>query len=81
MNTHNFIDIHTPESSKPLQEVLKRGVQTLLRHTVERELESSLAEHYALKTEDGCKAVLRNGYLSARFIQTGLGTFQLKYLI
>ncbi len=57
----------------PLTLLLRQGAQQLIRQTVEAELQVLLEEH-ADKTVDGGKpAVVRNGYLPDRTIQTGIG--------
>ena len=78
MDNHNVIGLHTPEPLDPLQEVLKRGAQALLMQAVESELVSRLAEYSELKTEDGRQAVVRNGHLPERTVQTGLGDLVVK---
>lgn len=57
----------------PLTELLRRGAKELIKAAVEAELEDFLKGHESLKLESGRQAVVRNGYLPVRQIQTGLG--------
>ena len=61
MNNHNIIELHIPESLEPLQKVLKKGAQALLKQDIENELESRLAGNSALKIENGRQSIVRNG--------------------
>jgi putative transposase len=67
--------VATPEATinDPLTELLKVGARNLLAQAVEAELATLLAKHEDNKLDDGRHAVVRNGYLPARTIQTGLG--------
>ncbi|SHF81683.1 hypothetical protein SAMN02745148_03599, partial [Modicisalibacter ilicicola DSM 19980] len=57
----------------PLHELLRKGARDLIAKAVEAEL-STFLEQYADKTlEDGRRAVVRNGYLPERTVQTGIG--------
>ena len=56
----------------PLTEMLRNGAKQLIAQAVEAELETILAEFSAKKLEDGRSAVVRNGYLPGRTIQTGV---------
>ncbi len=67
-----------PEVTDPLHELLRQGARDLIAKAVEAELATFL-EQYADKTlEDGRKAVVRNGYLPERTIQTGVGDVTVK---
>lgn len=57
----------------PLTELLRNGARELIRQAVESELMSLLSEHENLKLLDGRQALVRNGYLPERTIQTGIG--------
>jgi putative transposase len=62
----------------PLTELLRQGAYQLIMGSVEAELQTLLAEH-ANKTFDGGKpAVVRNGRLPERTIQTGLGDLKVR---
>ena len=60
-----------------LTEVLKRGAEELLTKAVEAELARLLGDHRDLKV-DGRSAVVRNGYLPERKVQTGIGDITIK---
>ena len=76
MNDDNVFQINKPVQDA-LQEILKRGAQELLAKAVEAEL-SQLLSQYADLTVEGKQAVVRNGYLPERTIQTGLGDIDVK---
>lgn len=57
----------------PLTELLRNGARDLIRQAVESELMSLLSAHENLKLLDGRQALVRNGYLPERTIQTGIG--------
>lgn len=57
----------------PLTELLRNGARDLIKKAVESELESMLLDYADLKLLDGRRAVVRNGYLPERTIQTGIG--------
>lgn len=62
----------------PLHELLRKGARDLIAKAVEAEL-STFLEQYADKTlEDGRRAVVRNGYLPERTVQTGIGDVEVK---
>jgi putative transposase len=50
----------------------------LIYQAVEVELQELLAEHAGRRTEDGKAGVVRNGYLPARELQTGVGPVTVK---
>lgn len=50
----------------------------LIRQAVEAELGAMLSEYEDLKLIDGRQAVVRNGYLPERTIQTGIGDVTIK---
>ena len=80
MNNNTIIKLKTPEGNveDALTELLRTGSRKLIAEAVEAEL-SALLEHYAqLKTPDGRAAVVRNGYLPEREIQTGIGAVKVK---
>ena len=73
--------VSTPVEQKvvdPLTELLRQGARDLLKQAVETELKAMLAEHQNNKLTDGRQAVVRNGYLPARTIQTGLGDVEVQ---
>lgn len=72
--------IPTPETVviDPLTELLRVGARELIAQAVEAELQSLLAEHANQRLADGRKALVRNGYLPERTIQTGIGDVTIK---
>lgn len=71
MTDGNVLDLKTP-AQDPLNELLKHGAQQLLAKAVEAELAELLEQYSDLRVE-GKQAVVRNGYLPERTVQTGLG--------
>ena len=61
-----------------LRELLRRGARQLIAQAVEAELETLLAEHGERRTAEGTAAVVRNGYLPERELQTGIGPVTVK---
>jgi|TARA_B110000091_G_C13762332_1_gene452741 putative transposase len=78
MNDNNISQLHKPEPTDLLQQVLKKGAQQLLAQAIEAEVQQLLADHKGLLTEDGKTGLVRNGYLPERTIQTGLGDIDVK---
>lgn len=76
MTDGNVFALNTP-AQDTLNEVLKRGAQQLLAKAVEAEVAALVAEHQGLQV-DGKQAVVRNGYLPERTVQTGLGDVPVK---
>ena len=74
-------DIHSVSLNSPatdrLTELLSLGARKLLAMAIEVEVEAH-AELYSDLEVDGKKAVVRNGYLPERNIQTGLGEIPVK---
>jgi putative transposase len=78
MTDNNVITLNKPEQNDPLQEVLREGARKLLAAAIEAEVEAFLLQHSGLKTDEHKAAVVRNGYLPERSIQTGLGDIAVK---
>ncbi|MEF3077276.1 transposase, partial [Methylobacter sp. Wu1] len=78
MTDSNVITLNKPEQNDPLQEVLREGARKLLAAAIEAEVAAFIAQHSALKTDADKAAVVRNGYLPERSIQTGLGDIAVK---
>jgi transposase-like protein len=78
MSNDNIVRFKTPTEDS-LQGLLRQGAQQLLSKAIEAEL-SVLIEEYKDKTvdESGKQAVVRNGHLPERTIQTGLGDIPVK---
>ena len=73
MSKDNVITLPTPEEIDPLTTLLREGARKLLAQAVEAELETFLADYQELKDGHGRRAVVRNGYLPARQVMTGIG--------
>ena len=57
----------------PLTDLLRACAEQLIYRAIEVELEDLLSAHSERRTVDGKAGVVRNGYLPARELQTGLG--------
>ncbi len=57
----------------PLPQLLRTGAEQLIYQSVEAELQDLLEKHRERRTADGRASVVRNGYLPARELQTGVG--------
>ena len=74
MSKSNVVGLQDPGSSRDaLTELLRSGARQLISHAVEAELQELLLAHADRRTSDGKAAVVRNGYLPEREIQTGVG--------
>ena len=62
----------------PLTDILRRGAKELIAQAVEAEVATLLAPYAAQRDEQGRKAVVRNGYLPEREVQTGIGAVPVK---
>ena len=62
----------------PLHELLRQGARDLIAKAVEAELLTLLERHADQLTDDGRRAVVRNGYLPRRTIQTGVGDVEIQ---
>ena len=78
MGKNNEISSHLELSSDPLTDMLRKGAQDLICQTVEAELTALMEQFKDIKKEDGKAAVIRNGYLPEREIQTGIGPVSVK---
>ena len=76
MTDSNIIPIKAP-TENVLEELLKRGARDLLAAAIEAEV-SGLIDVYKDLTVAGKQVVVRNGFLPARTIQTGLGDIPVK---
>ena len=76
MNESHVVELKAP-AVDTLSELLKEGARQLLAQAIEAEVAELLAQ-YAGQTVDGKRAVVRNGYLPERSLQTGLGDVPVK---
>lgn len=76
MTENNLVRLKTP-AEDPLGELLKQGAQQLLSNAIEAEVTDLLAQ-YAQMTVGNKQAIVRNGHLPERTIQTGLGDIPVK---
>jgi putative transposase len=79
MSNDNIISFKQPEETvnDALTELLRNGARELIAQAVDAELQELLAHHADLKV-DGKQAVVRNGYLPKRTIQTGPGDVEVQ---
>ena len=78
MDNNNVVALSQPEDiNDPLTELLRQGAKELISKAVEAELIELLEQFNDVKIE-GKQAVVRNGYLPQRQIQTGLGHVEVK---
>jgi len=80
MSKDTIIAFKTPEEERtdPLTDLLRTGAQQLIASAVEAELLELLGHYADDKDEQGRHVVVRNGYLPAREIQTGIGAVKVK---
>ena len=80
MSKSNVIELKDPAqvTVDPLTELLKQGARKLIHHAVEEELKEYLSKFSDRKTANGHAAVVRNGHLPEREIQTGIGPVTVK---
>lgn len=76
MSDSNVIPLKSPATDS-LSEILKQGAQQLLKQAIEAEVSELLAQYADHKVGDK-QAVVRNGYLPERALQTGLGDITVK---
>lgn len=76
MTDSNIVQLKSP-SEDVLGELLKQGARDLLAKAIGVEI-TQMLEGYESLTVEGKQAVVRNGYLPERTIQTGLGDIPVK---
>ena len=69
-NTENFTDT--------LDKIVKEGARKILQQAVENEVFEFVEQNKGLKIEGNQQAIVRNGYLPERAIQTGTGELLVK---
>jgi putative transposase len=79
MNKDTIVELKRPEEIQDgLTELLRSGAKRLIAEAVEAELAEFLEVFRDQKDVQGRRAVVRNGYLPEREIQTGLGPVVVK---
>ena len=79
MNPSTTFNFSGQEKSKDhLIDLLRQGAKNLIHQAVEEELRQLLQEHQDRRTDEGRRAVVRNGYLPERDFQTGIGPVKVK---
>jgi putative transposase len=82
MSSDNLIAFQSSETTATfhdaLSELIRNGARQLLAQAVEAELQEFLSEYAERRDEQGRQAVVRNGYLPERTIQTGVGDVAVK---
>ena len=75
MSKSNLHALSQPEvaTTAPLHELIRQGARDLIAKAVESELQGLLNQYADVSTPDGRQAVVRNGHLPKRTIQTGVG--------
>ena len=74
----SIMDFGRESTKDALTEVLRSGAQQLLLAAVEEELENFLRGYSSVRLSDGRLAVVRNGHLPARMIQSGIGSIEVQ---
>ena len=77
-STLKVVESPEQEVGDPLSELLRSGARRLIAQAVEAELGELLSQYQDTKLPDGRQALVRNGYLPARTIQTGIGDVAVK---
>ena len=82
MTQDNLVKFKTPETSEnfsdALSALIRSGAQQIIAQAVEAELNELLKEYQGLRDDTGRQAVVRNGYLPARTITTGVGEVEVQ---
>ena len=74
MNKNTVVSLQDREQiSDPLTELVRAGARKLIEQAIDIELQELLSQYTGQQTDSGHAAVVRNGYLPERAIQTGIG--------
>ncbi len=74
MSKHTVVSLPDRERiTDPLTDLLRSGARKLIEQAIGAELEELLSQNADRHTESGHAAVVRNGYLPERALQTGIG--------
>lgn len=66
------------DTADPLHDLIREGARQLITAAVDAELETMLKRYADHRDSQGRRAVVRNGYLPERTIQTGVGEVAIK---
>ncbi len=80
MTQNTVIQLNTPGAGPedPLTELLRKGARRLIQEAVKAEFDDFLAQFTHERLENGKQAVVKNGFLPKREIQTGLGPVEVE---
>lgn len=80
MNKNTVVRLKTPgsEPKDPLTKLLRDGARKLIQEAVQAEFDDFLAQFTDERLEDGRRAVVRNGFLPKREVQTGVGAVEVQ---
>ena len=80
MTKSTLTTLSQPEKdvTAPLTGLLRSGARELIAQAVEDELQALLEQHASNRLPNGHRAVVRNGYLPVRTVQTGIGDVEIK---
>ncbi|WP_419607148.1 IS256 family transposase [Thiolapillus sp.] len=79
MNKNTVVSFQDREQiTDPLNALLRTGARKLIEQAIEAELQELLSHYAGQQTDSGRAAVVRNGYLPERAIQTGIGPVTVK---
>ena len=79
MKKDTVVSLKKPvEESDPLTGLLREGARQLLHEAVAAELAEYLSQYQAEREADGRRCMVRNGYLPARTLLTGLGEVRIQ---
>ncbi len=70
MTDNTVVSLNTPQD--PLTELIRQGARDLIAQAVEAKLQQLLAQHQNTMV-DSKQALVRNGFLPERTLQTGIG--------
>ena len=77
-STQSVLSQPETEETDPLHALLRAGARELIAQAVEAELAGFLDGFAEQRLEDGRRAVVRNGYLPERTVQTGIGDVEVR---
>jgi putative transposase len=75
MTDNTVVSLNTPQD--PLTELIRQGARDLIAQAVEAELQQLLAQHQNVMV-DGKQAIVRNGFLPERTLQTDVGDVEVQ---